>query len=677
MLNYSKLQEVIRKRPGLSVAGVAVLVLVAWGLLSLFTGKDAESSIPTYAVKKGPLKISITETGTIQPKEKIIVKNQVEGSTSIVYLLDEGTKVKQGDLMMELDSSSLSDKKVDQEIAVQNAEASNIDASENFEVAKNQAQSDVESAQLAYDFAKQDLKKYIDGEYPNSLAQSNSDITVAEEELSQAKDKLDWSKKLNKEKYLSQTELETDTLSYNQKEIALGLKKSAKDLLENYTNKRQLAKLESDVTQAKSALERTTRKAKANLAQAEANKAAKQAEMERQQSKLEKIKNQLAATKIYAPADGTIIYATSAAMSQSRFGSRTEPLKIGNNVQERQELIHLPTTAGFTVTVSVPEGSLDKVKVGLPVKINVDTIAGQVYTGSVTSISSVVNAQNAFMNPDLKVYDTVITLENGGDMSLLRSGMSCSAEIIVDQYDEATYVPVQAVMNVGGKPTVYIVKGEKLKPRVVETGLDNSIVIRIKSGLEPGELVSLSPPLAQSAVAEQTYEKLTDVTKTTGTDAVKSDAQKTGSETPAVSGGNGQGSGPAQGGNAPSVQGGAMPAAQGGAAPAAGDFISRFDKDGDGKISKSEFTGPEGMFSQFDKNGDGYISKDEAPKAGARPAGAQGNSQGQTQGENQSGSRYSTSGSISGSDSGSSGGGGTPGGGPSGGGGGGGGGGMP
>lgn len=676
MSKFNKFQEIIKKRPGLSVAGVAVLVLVAWGLLSLFTGNDAESSIPTYVVKKGPLKISITETGTIQPKEKIIVKNQVEGSTSIVYLLDEGTKVKQGDLMMELDSSSLSDKKVDQEIAVQNAEASNIDASENFEVAKNQAQSDVESAQLAYDFAKQDLKKYIDGEYPNSLAQSNSDITVAEEELSQAKDKLDWSKKLNKEKYLSQTELETDTLSYNQKEIALGLKKSAKDLLENYTNKRQLAKLESDVTQAKSALERTTRKAKANLAQAEANKAAKQAEMERQQSKLEKIKNQLAATKIYAPADGTIIYATSAAMSQSRFGSRTEPLKIGNNVQERQELIHLPTTAGFTVTVSVPEGSLDKVKLGLPVRITVDTIAGITYTGSVTSIASVVNAQNAFMNPDLKVYDTVITLENGGDMSLLRSGMSCSAEIIVEQYDEAVYVPVQAVMNVGGKPTVYIVKGEKTKARVVETGLDNSIVIRIKSGLEPDELVSLSPPLAQSAVAEQTYEKLTDVPKTTDAGAVKSDAQKSGSETPAVSGGNGQGSGPAQGGNASSAQGGAMPAAQGGAAPAAGDFISRFDTDSDGKISKSEFTGPEGMFSQFDKNSDGFISKDEAPKAGARPAGAQGTNQGQTQGENQSGSRYSTSGSISGSDSSSSGGG-MSGGGPGGGGGGGGGGGMP
>jgi HlyD family secretion protein len=399
MLNYSnfygKLKEIIKKRPAISVAVGAVLFLVLWGVISLFSGGDAESSIPTYTVKQGPLKISITETGTIQPAEKIIVKNEVEGSTTIVYIMEEGTKVKKGDLMMELDSSTLSDKKVDQEISVQNADASRIDANENFEVSKNQAQSDIESAKLAYDFAQQDLKKYIEGEYPDSLKEAESNITVAEEEVAQAKDTLDWSKKLYEEGYLSESELEKDTLSYTQKQLSVELKKAAKDLLVNYTNKRQLAKLQSDVTQTKAALERTTRKAKANVAQAEANKAAKQAEYERQVSKLKKIENQLAATKIYAPADGTIIYATSAEQSRSRFGGQTEPLKVGNSVRERQELIHLPTTKGFKVSISVPESSIDKVKAGLPAMITVDTIPNVIYTGKVTYVSNVVNAHES------------------------------------------------------------------------------------------------------------------------------------------------------------------------------------------------------------------------------------------------------------------------------------------
>jgi Protein of unknown function (DUF1566) len=42
-------------------------------------------------------------------------------------------------------------------------------------------------------------------------------------------------------------------------------------------------------------------------------------------------------------------------------------------------------------------------------------------------------------------------------------------------------------------------------------------------------------------------------------------------------------------------------------------FIKRLDRDGDNKVSRSEFDGPPQQFSRFDTNGDGYISMDEAP----------------------------------------------------------------
>lgn len=498
---FGRIWGIIAKRPVMSMGSIVVLIFILWVLISMLYGKDAESSTNIYRVKQGPLKISVIETGTIQPREKLVVKNEVEGSTAITYIVDEGIKIKKGDLMIELDSSSLEDKVVDQEIQMQKAEASRVEAIENYEVTKNQAQSDIESAQLSYEFAQLDLEKYIEGEYPNALREAESNITLAEEELAQAKDTLDWSRKLYEEGYLSQSELEKDELSYSQKQLAVKLKNNAEELLVNYTYKRQLAKLESDVTQAEAALERTERKAKANVVQAEAKKAAMQAEYERQLAKLEKYKNQMEKTKIYAPADGTVIYATSAEQSRRR-RSRTEPLKVGNTVQERQELIHLPTETGFIVNTSIPEGSLNKVKVGLTALVTVDTIPNFVYTGKVTYIANVINAQDAYSNSDLKLYDTVITLENGGDMNLLHSGSSCSAEIIVEQYQEAMYVPIEAVMSVDGKPTVYVVDGGRRNPRTVETGLDNDAVIRITSGLEPGEIVSLTPPLVQAAVVE-------------------------------------------------------------------------------------------------------------------------------------------------------------------------------
>jgi hypothetical protein len=42
-------------------------------------------------------------------------------------------------------------------------------------------------------------------------------------------------------------------------------------------------------------------------------------------------------------------------------------------------------------------------------------------------------------------------------------------------------------------------------------------------------------------------------------------------------------------------------------------FIRRLDRDGDGKVSKSEFDGPARHFRDFDRNGDGYIDAGEAP----------------------------------------------------------------
>ncbi len=48
-------------------------------------------------------------------------------------------------------------------------------------------------------------------------------------------------------------------------------------------------------------------------------------------------------------------------------------------------------------------------------------------------------------------------------------------------------------------------------------------------------------------------------------------------------------------------------------------FINHLDRNGDGKVSKSEFDGPPQHFKQFDKNQDNYISEDEAP-TGPPPA---------------------------------------------------------
>jgi len=479
------------------LAVVLTLAVIGVGIARFRSSGDrAVSEMATFAVKRGPLTISVIESGTIKAREQVIIKSEVEGRTSILSLIPEGTRVKKGDLLVELDASQLVDYKIDQEIRVQNAEAAFIRARENLAVAKNQAQSDVDTAKLTLDFANQDLKKYLEGEYPNQLKQTESEITLRKEELQTAEEQLKWSQKLFERQYLSRTALQIDELSVKRKKLDLELAENNLNLLKNFTHQRKLAELKNDVKQAEMALERTIRKAKADVVQAEADLRAKQSEFKRQKDKLSKIEQQIAKTKIRAPADGLVIYATSARRGSWR--RSVEPLAEGQDVRERQELIYLPTATSVKAEVDIHESSLKKISVGLPARITVDALPGMSFTGKVARIAPLPDAQSMWMNPDLKVYNTDVYLD--GNNSALRTGMSCRVEIIIEHYQDATYVPVQAVLRVKGTPTVYVVNGESYEPRKVEIGLDNNRMVRIVKGLEPGEVVLLTPPLQAAAV---------------------------------------------------------------------------------------------------------------------------------------------------------------------------------
>ena len=479
------------------VAVVVVAVVITFGRQG---GRDGSTDrMPLFAVRRGPLTISVAEAGTIKAREQEILKSEVEGQTTIIYLVAEGTRVKKEQLLVQLDSSNLEDKKVDQQIRVQNAEASFIRARENLEVDKNQAESDVAKAELEYRFAGDDLSQYVEGEFPLLLKEAESKITLAAEELERATEKRKWSQRLFDEKYISQTELEADKLTRNRAQLDHELAVSARDLLGDYTRKRKLAELESDVEQTRMALERVRRKARADVVQAKAELNAAEAEFRRQQEKLAKIEQQIEKTRIFAPTDGMVIYATSA---KGSWRGNAEPLDEGQSVRERQELIYLPTADSMMAEVKIHESSLAKVRLDLAVRITVDALPGQVFRGRVAKIAPLPDAQSLWLNPDLKVFSTLIHVE--GDGKGLRTGMSCRAEIVTEHYADAVYVPVQAVVRVGGTPMVYVMEGKEAEAVPIEMGLDNNRMIRIVRGLVEGQRVLLTPPLATaSAPVEQ------------------------------------------------------------------------------------------------------------------------------------------------------------------------------
>ncbi|MCD6365891.1 MAG: efflux RND transporter periplasmic adaptor subunit, partial [Planctomycetes bacterium] len=173
----------------------------------------------------------------------------------------------------------------------------------------------------------------------------------------------------------------------------------------------------------------------------------------------------------------------------------------GQEVRERQDLFHLPTENSMMAEIQVHESSLKKVHSGLPARVTVSAVPGKIFHGTLGRIAPMPDARSAHMNPDLKVYNSEIYLhETNGE---LRTGMSCSAEIIVEEHQNALYVPIQSIQQVDGKPTVFVVNEDgQSEPRTIKTGLDNNRVAHVLEGLEEGDRVLLAPPLVAGATPQ-------------------------------------------------------------------------------------------------------------------------------------------------------------------------------
>jgi HlyD family secretion protein len=475
------------------LAGAVLLAVVAGGvfLWAPWTAEEADSAQPTVTVRRGPLTININETGSITNRDKIILKSEVPGTVSILSLIDEGTRVAQGDLLIELDSSDLKDQRDQQQITVLNSEASLIQARENLAVQKNEAQAQIEKAQFERTVARSDLKKYTEGDYPQDLAQAQAQITLAREDLQRASEKLTWSKRLAGEGYITGTELDADEAAVNRAKLDLELAEGRLTLLKEHTYTRRMLELDSAIRQAELALERVKRKARADVVQAEASLQARQSEHTRKQEQLATINERIANCRITAPQDGVVVYATT---GQWSWRGNTEPLAKGQEVRHRQELLYLPTDDTVMAEIKIHESVLRKVEIGQPARITVDAMPGEVFHGQVGRISLYPDGMSVFMNPDLKVYSTDVYIDQG-DVSKLRAGMGCRVEIIVEELPDAMYLAVQCVVRLEGKPVVYIPGPDDPVPVAVTIGLDNGRMIHIKSGLIEGQEVLLAPPL--------------------------------------------------------------------------------------------------------------------------------------------------------------------------------------
>ena len=183
----------------------------------LHPAKNEDLTTPTFTVAEGPLTIGITSSGSIQSRDKITLRSELEGNNTVIWVVDEGVNVKAGDLLLEFDSAALVTKRNDQEITAATAEGNLIISEEKLEVTKGDCDANLLEREVDVTLAKMKLEKYEKGDYPQEERTHAADIALADEEVQRAAEKLEWSQRLAKEGFLTRTELQADELALRRK----------------------------------------------------------------------------------------------------------------------------------------------------------------------------------------------------------------------------------------------------------------------------------------------------------------------------------------------------------------------------------------------------------------------------------------------------------------------------
>ncbi|EKE07644.1 MAG: RND family efflux transporter MFP subunit [uncultured bacterium] len=135
----------------------------------------------------------------------------------------------------------------------------------------------------------------------------------------------------------------------------------------------------------------------------------------------------------------------------------------------------------FFVETNIEESEISKIQINQKAHITIDSLDGAVLDGIVNFVSLTSESGNG----GVVTYLVRVLLDNTSSVDI-REGMSASVDFVIAEALDVLEIPVQAVQNIDGKPSVHLENGDI---RQVVTGFTDGQMVEIISGLEEGEKI--------------------------------------------------------------------------------------------------------------------------------------------------------------------------------------------
>jgi HlyD family secretion protein len=436
---------VIRSRPRTTAILAVLLVgLVTAAVVWRQSGVDPSM---TAVVRRGTLSATLTASGVLKPVQSVTYRSPLGGrEAEVTFLVAEGTRVGEGDLIARLDATDLQQ---ELERTIQELRQAQVDA--------QVAEIDVQQGQAAIDSLTQ-------GEGALSVEEAKTRLQLAERTAARLKEELAGLKPLMEKGFITREELRRteDELERSEQELTLARRRADVLTKQTHPQERQRAGLQLAQKQAQVA-----------------NVKARQREIEARASRLaEQIEN----SSLYARRGGLVVYEDYLAASPRR------KIRTGDRVTGSQGLVTIPDVDRMIVESSVTEASLHRLKPGQTAIVRLEAFPDMRLQGTVGHIGTM-----ATRTPDRPIedkrFDVVVELAQSAPE--LRPEMTARVDILISEKQDVLLVPVNAVFEQQGQLVCFVVRPFGLEARPVQIGEANDTEAEVLAGLAEGDVVSL------------------------------------------------------------------------------------------------------------------------------------------------------------------------------------------
>ena len=379
------------------------------------------------------------------------------GSTRILKIVPEGSRVKKGDVVAELDGAAY----VDEAGRPRRSAISRPSRTSNRPTRSSRSTRS-RSANIATAFIRRTSSSFASTSRPASSKKTDSSATSPGPGICSRKA----SERLTRSR--------------------------ATDLRSNRRPSRSARPTACSSGSSKQTGPKLVKELEANVRAIQSDKLTQDASFSLEQQRLNRIIKNIEHCTVRAPSDGIVVYVN----QTSPWGQVIAPIDEGVTLRQDQPIFSLPDPKHMRVKARINESKVTMVHTGQRVLIAVDAFPERQLHGTVREVTQISTPLNA---SDVRVYYANIDIDEGFDD--LRPGFSAEVILNIESRPGVTRVPLKSVRWIGQKAYVALYDRASAETgskrtwrwRPIELGLSDTEFAEVTSGLQVGDRVVATP----------------------------------------------------------------------------------------------------------------------------------------------------------------------------------------